>query len=77
MSRDGSGKSSGMSETLDDPGDVGGTIELIHLTRNGDILIDDGVVIGDHILVLVILGSFERIRLTAKELTPDGSGDEL
>ena len=77
MSGDGSGESSGMSETLDDTGDVGGTVELIHLAGDGDILIDDGIIIGNHVFVLVILGSFERIRLTVEQLTPDGGGDEL
>ncbi len=77
MRRDSRGECRARTDTLDDPGYVGRTIQLIHLLGYRHVLVHNGVVVGDHIFVFVVLGSFEGVGLSAEEMAPDGRGDEL
>lgn len=44
-----------ITDTLDDAGDIGCTVQLIHLFGDADVGVDQWIVIRDHVLVFVIL----------------------
>ena len=56
---------------------VRGAIQLRHFLRNADVLIDQGLVIADHILVVIRAGRFNGVGGSGKEVPPKSVSDEL
>lgn len=50
MGTDGGAQAAPVADALHDAGHVGGAVELAHLAGDADVLVDDGLVVGDHVL---------------------------
>jgi hypothetical protein len=68
-----------ITTALHNPSNESSTVQLAHLLRYADILVDQRLVIRDHILVrrLRIAGFLQRIGLPREEVLPQNSCDEL
>ena len=73
----GGGEAGAVADALDDAGDEGGAVELAHLLGHADVLVHDRVVVGDHVLVLVLLGPLERVGLPPEQVPPQQRRDQL
>ena len=51
MRGDASWEAGAVADALDDAGDVGGAVELAHLAGHADVLVDERLVVDDHVLV--------------------------
>ena len=52
-------------------------VQLAHLLGHADVLVDEGLVVGDHVLVLGGGGALERVGGAPEQVFPEGGGDEL
>lgn len=77
MGRDRSREGGTIANALDDAGDVGGTIEHAHLAGDADEGVDDGLVVGNHVLVVVGGRALQRVGGAAEEVAPERRRDEL
>ena len=59
------------------PCDIRGAVQLRHLLWNTDVLIDQGLVVADHILVIIRAGRLNGVGGSGKEVPPESMGDEL
>ena len=68
-----------VAHALDDAGNIRRAVELAHLARHADILVDEGLVVDNHVLLrrVRIAALFEAVGLSAKEVCPDIDLDEM
>lgn len=52
-------------------------VELAHLFRNADVLVDEGLVVANHVFVIVRGGVLDGVGGAAEEVAPEGGVDEL
>ena len=77
MRTHGRGHGAGIAHALDDARDVGGAVQLVHLLGHADVHVDERLVVGDHVLVLVGGGALQRVGRAPEEVLPQRRGDEL
>lgn len=72
-------KARAVAYAFDDARDVGGAVELGHFARHGDVGVDEGLVVDNHVLVWLgrVGGFLEAVGLSAKEVLPAGLLDEV
>ncbi len=57
--------------------DVGGAIQLGHLAGNANVLVNERLVVADHVLVRLRAAVLDGVGGTAEEVPPEGSVEEL
>ena len=79
VSRDLGLETTSVTDTLDDPGDEGRTVEHAHFPRHADIRVDQRVVVGNHVLVRSVRrdGVFEGVCGTTEQEAPERSMDQV
>ena len=60
-----------------DPCHVRSAVQLRHLLRNTDVLIDQGFIVADHVFVVVRAGRFNGVGGTGEKVPPQSVRDEL
>ena len=68
-----------ITDALNNPRDKGRTVQHAHLARDADVGVDEGIVVGNHVLIggLGRDGMFEGISGTVEEEAPEGTVDEV
>lgn len=66
-----------ITHALDDARHKRRAVQLVHLLRHGNVHVDQRLVVGDHVLVLVGGGALEGVGGAGEEVPPQGRGDEL
>lgn len=68
-----------VAHTLDDAGDKCGAVELAHLAGHADVLVDEGLVVNNHVLLgrLGVGRLLEAVGLAGEEVLPDVLLDEV
>ena len=59
------------------PCNVRGAVQLRHLLRDTDVLIDQGFVVADHVFAVIRAGGFNRVGGPRKKVPPKSVSDEL
>ena len=70
-------QSARITNTLDHAGDIRGAVQLVHLLGHADVLVDQGLVIRDHVFGLDGAGALEGVGRFAEQVAPERRGDEL
>ena len=66
-----------IAHALDDTGDEGGNVQARDLARHADELVDQHLVVGDHVLLLALGGPLQRVRRPPEQVPPQRPLDEL
>lgn len=77
MGGDGGAEAAGVGDALHDTGDVGGAVELAHLARHAHVLVDQRLVVGDHVLGRVGGAVLDGVGGAAEQVPPEGPVQEL
>ena len=65
------------ANTFDYPGHVRGAVQLRHLLWHTDILINQGLVVTDHVFIVIRAGGLNGVGGSGKKVPPESVGDEL
>lgn len=77
MGTDGRAQAAGVAHALHDARDVGGAVELAHLARHADVGVDDGLVVGDHVLGPLGAAVLDGVGGPAEQVPPQRAVQEL
>lgn len=77
MGGDGGAEAAAVADALHDARDVGGAVELAHLARHADVLVDERLVVGDHVLGRVRAAVLDRVGGAPEQVPPQRAVQEL
>ena len=63
-------EASSITDAFDDATDKGSAVELTHLLGNTDVCVDKGVIVDDHVIVVVASAGLESVGGAAKQRAP-------
>lgn len=66
-----------IAHAFDDAGDKSGAVQLADFLGDADEAVDQGLVVDDHVFILLLRALLERICGAVEEGTPDGAMHEL
>lgn len=77
MGGDGGAEAAAVADALHDARHVGGAVELAHLAGDADVLVDEGFVVGDHVLGRGGAAVLDGVGRSPEQVPPQRAVQEL